>query len=88
MFARATGWLGYTPREALEANVNDLGIALGGFKDLLASLFGGGEKPAETPKSQPMSAARFRAIAEAHNRARSVGAKADGRGRGTRRGIG
>ena len=70
MFGRATGWLGYTPGEALACNVNDIEIALGGFRDLLKQLFGSPDKPGDKPGAKrPMSAARFRVMAEKHNRA-------------------
>lgn len=65
-----TGWIGYTPTEALAANVNDLQIALRGRRGLLKEIFGSGkDDPGGTPPPlrRPMTAARFRDIAEQHN---------------------
>jgi hypothetical protein len=66
LFARATGYLGYTPQEALSANVNDLQIALEGRFELLGKLFGK-SSPDDQPRRRPMSASRFRDMARQHN---------------------
>lgn len=74
MFQRATGWLGYTPREALESNVNDLEAALTGRMEMMKMLFGdGGKGGSDDGPTAPVTAERFRAMAARHNAGRKRG---------------
>lgn len=80
LFERATGWLGYTPREALESHAAHLQAAIAGRMELLKTIFGEGQGESQLPKGRPMTASRFRAMSARHNQSFSKGAKNGGLG--------
>ncbi|WP_454917283.1 hypothetical protein [Xanthobacter sediminis] len=57
LFKTATGWLGWTPAEALAAPMPMIEAAFDGRVDLLRAIFGGAEKP----KGREALAAKVRA---------------------------
>lgn len=58
LFKTATGWLGWTPAEALASPMPMIESAFEGRVDLLRTIFGGSEKP----KGPASLAAKVRAI--------------------------
>lgn len=60
------GWLGWTPVEAMGADVNLVLIAIKGREGLLQMIFGSGNSAPGKPGK--MSAEGFKAFAAKHNR--------------------
>jgi len=60
LFGIATGWLGWSEREALHANMSSILIAYHGRIGMLKAIFGGGEDKAPTmSRSTPENLVAF-----------------------------
>lgn len=69
------GWLGWVPDAALGADVNLVVMALASKRDLISIIYGDGKR---SGKKKKVTAAEFKALVAAHNRALDRGASSDG----------
>jgi hypothetical protein len=59
------GWLGWSSRQALRADVQVIELAMDGMRDLLSAVFGTGESES---KKTPVTPERMKAFSRRHNR--------------------
>ncbi len=61
LYKKATGWLGWTPQDALDATPAEIVLAYQGKLDMLKAIYGGGGKSEKTQDERPLDD-KFRSI--------------------------